>query len=180
MRIRTSALDKISVDQVDSFDFVRFGHDRFNAAETTKHTRFDGDARSEQRDALQASRAHRLLHFGQHVDQWQRRYGGELRCADVGCSGHNGSEFSAARCHDRDQASKIVCETVEILCGYRGIDALNVSVGDQQARYAAMSLMRSDQLSIIVDSRAGSEAADQAKAASCFACITHDRGTLPT
>jgi hypothetical protein len=57
---------------------------------------------------------------------------------------------------------------------------LNVSMGDQQACYASMSLMRSDQLSIIVDSRAGSEAADQAKAASCLACVTYDRGTLPT
>ena len=82
---------------------------------------------------------HGLPHFGQHVDQRQRRYGrraAKRRCEVLRRQWHMNSAPPAAMF--RGQAGEIAREAVEILCGDRGIDALNVGVGNQQARYAAL------------------------------------------
>ena len=94
--------------------------------------------------------------------------------------GNDGGEFRATRRHIRDHASEIARETVEILGIHCGVDALNLRMSDQNPQRTPLPLVCSNQLPIIMNGRAGTEAANKAETPTGSAERTHDSGTLPT
>jgi hypothetical protein len=94
--------------------------------------------------------------------------------------GNDGSEFRATRRHIRDHASEIARETVEILGIHCGVDAINLRMSDQNPQRTPVPLVCSNQLPIIMNGRAGTEAANKAETPTGSAERTHDSGTLPT
>ena len=94
--------------------------------------------------------------------------------------GNYGGEFGAARRHVGNHAGEMACEAIEILGIHRGVDALNVRMSDQNPQRTSLPLMCSNQFLVIMNGRAGTEAANKAETTTWFASHTHDSGTLPT